>query len=169
MELEVFYKENYPKMLKYVVRKISNRVEAEDILQEVFVSCLRNFSKFDATKSTLSTWLYVCVNNRIKNFYRDKKNIISVELIDLEKLLKTDSDLDQSIKLLQIRSSLATSIRMLPILQQRVIVQRYFRDQTTLEISNALDVSQEYVRVLQERALRKLANDASLKMYLKEC
>jgi len=169
MELEDFYIENYQKMLKYVVRRINNRVEAEDILQEVFVSCLRNYSKFDATKSTLSTWLYVCVNNRIKNFYRDKKSIVSVESIDLEKLLKTDSDLDQSIKLLQLRNSLAASIRTLSILQQRVIVLRYFGDQTTLEISSMLGVSQEYVRVLQRRAMQKLANDASLKMYFKEC
>jgi len=169
MELEDFYIENYQKMLKYVVRRINNRVEAEDILQEVFVSCLRNYSKFDATKSTLSTWLYVCVNNRIKNFYRDKKSIVSFESIDLEKLLKTDSDLDQSIKLLQLRNSLAASIRTLSILQQRVIVLRYFGDQTTLEISSMLGVSQEYVRVLQRRAMQKLANDASLKMYFKEC
>lgn len=169
MDLEAFYKDNYKIMLNYIVRRISNRVVAEDVLQEVFVSCLKNYSKFDATKSTLSTWLYVSINNRIKNFYRDKSDSISIDSIDLEKLLKTDSDLDQSIKIIQLRNTLAAAIRILPILQQRVIVLRYFGDQTTLEISHALNVSQEYVRVLQKRALQKLANDASLKMYIKEC
>lgn len=63
------------------LKLIENAHDAEDLTEEAFVYCYRRYADYDPGKSALSTWLYLVVNSRIKNYYRDRK-----EAVDLEEL-----------------------------------------------------------------------------------
>ena len=46
MALTQIYEENFDKIYRYVVLKIGDRTEAEDITQQVFINALKSISSF---------------------------------------------------------------------------------------------------------------------------
>lgn len=153
--IEQLYCEYYMKVYAYIRRKIGNSEDAEDLTQEVFEYCYKRFDLFDATKSSLSTWLFLIVNSRLKNYYRDKR---ITECIDnYEDLLPSaGNDMDRAIFLEQLKESLMDALNELPERQREVVVCKYFGDMNHGEIAEKLGISEGNSRVLLTRALDKM-------------
>ncbi|MFC7348265.1 RNA polymerase sigma factor [Chryseobacterium zhengzhouense] len=58
-------------LLRRAVYLVSDKVEAEDIVQEVFISAFSSFDSFEG-KSKPLTWLMTILNHKIADFYRKK-------------------------------------------------------------------------------------------------
>lgn len=58
-------------LLRRAVYLVSDKVEAEDIVQEVFISAFSSFDSFEG-KSKPLTWLMTILNNKVADFYRKK-------------------------------------------------------------------------------------------------
>ena len=64
--------ERYAKrFMAFVVEKVIDRADAEDILQDAWIRMLRSAAKYDPTK-TWSTWAYTIVINTTKNWGRSR-------------------------------------------------------------------------------------------------
>ena len=165
---EDFYQSNYSRVLNYVRNKITANEDAEDLVSEVFLYCYNNFASYDPEKSSITTWLYLIVNSRIKNYYRDH----NVTYVDFESVVDTmqdqDIDLDQEVYIEQLHNALMTAIRSLPQRQQQIVMMRYFENRSSDEIASKLGLSPGNVRVLLSRALNKLStfNDGYWKEYI---
>ncbi len=83
-----FYKDYKPRLLNFILRKVSNRKDAEEILQDIFVSVLDSLPLF-SYKSSLFTWLCAIARHEIVDFYRRKKlkTIIFSRLPFLKKIV----------------------------------------------------------------------------------
>lgn len=166
-DYEVFYSENYDRVLYYVKNKLSSLEDAEDLTSEVFTYCYTHYDDYDPEKSSVTTWLYLIVNSRVKNFYRDH----SVTNVDYEAVSETmqdqSIDLDQGIYLEQLHGALMRAIQSLPERQQKIVMMRYFENRSGEEIAERLGTTPGNVRVLLSRALDKLAtlNDGYWKEY----
>lgn len=160
---DAFYGEYYNQIYWYIYKKINHTEDAQDLAGDVFCACYKNFSNYDPEKSSLSTWLYVIVNNRLKNYYRDRK--ISVPLDEQldEKYLQTDDDyISKAILLEDYRNILADAISALPEKYQLVVILKYFGEKQSDEISKIMNMSAVNVRVTLSRALKKI-NEILLK------
>ena len=66
------------------IRYFKNRQEAEDLVQEAFISIFKSLKQYDHTKSNFSTWsnrvvVNVCLQQlRRKNIFRDVDDIIDI-------------------------------------------------------------------------------------------
>ncbi|MCQ4139772.1 RNA polymerase sigma factor [Chryseobacterium sp. EO14] len=58
-------------LLRRAVYLLSDRVEAEDIVQEVFISAFSSYESFEG-KSQPLTWLMTILNRKVADFYRKK-------------------------------------------------------------------------------------------------
>lgn len=58
-------------LLRRAVHLLSDKVEAEDIVQEVFVSAFSSYDSFEG-KSQPLTWLMTILNRKVADFYRKK-------------------------------------------------------------------------------------------------
>ena len=87
---EDLYRQYWSGMLFYCIRKTGDRENAEDLVSDTFLYCFDHYDSFDPGKSAVSTWLYMVLNSRIKNYYRDRRE--SVDLTTLENLLSADGD-----------------------------------------------------------------------------
>ncbi len=135
--------------------KIGNAHDAEDQTEDAFVYCYRRYADYDPGKGALITWLYLVVNSRIKNYYRDRKEAVDLE--ELAPVLADDApEIEQAVYLQQLRDMLAGALQMLPERQRAIVVQRYFGQKSTAEIADSLGLSEGNVRVLLSRALRKM-------------
>ena len=155
MPYEEFYSGNYSRVLNYVRKKITSAEDAEDLTSEVFLYCYSHYSDYDPEKSSQTTWLYLIVNSRIKNYYRD--HVSHVDLEQVSAVLPDDSiDLDYGVYLEQLHDSLMKAIATLPERQQKIVYMRYFQNLSSEEIATSMNLSPGNVRVLQNRALNKL-------------
>lgn len=152
-----FYSNNYSRVLYYVKNKITSVEEAEDLTSDVFLYCYSHYDDYDPQKSSITTWLYLIVNSRIKNYYRDH----SITYVDYEVVSETmqdqNIDLDEGVYLEQLHAALIKAISTLPERQQKIIMMRYFENCSSETIAARLNISPGNVRVLLSRALDKLA------------
>lgn len=161
MPFSDFYNANYQKVVYYIANKIGNHHDAEDLASEVFMYCYSHYEDYDPSKSSLTTWLYLVVNSRIKNHYRDAKTYVDLE--SLVNVLPDDTiDMDACIYLEQLRKLLEKALATLPERQRSIVVLRYFKGKSNVEIAAQLGMSQVNVRVQLSRALdtleKKLGN-----------
>lgn len=147
-----FYSEYYQKVVFYINKKISNPFDAEDLASEIFLYCYSHYDDYDPQKSALSTWLYLIVNSRIKNHYRDAKTYVDLE--SLVGALSDDTiDMDACIYLQQMKQQLEKAMNRLPDRQRQIVKMRYFEEKSNAEVAVALGMTQINVRVQLSRAL----------------
>ena len=66
------YKDERQRLLGYIRNRIPDKVEAEDILQDVFYQLTIGFRDIRRIE-TLTAWLYKVTDNRITDLFRKKK------------------------------------------------------------------------------------------------
>lgn len=164
---EDFYSEQYDRVLYYVRNKIGNPEDAEDLTSEVFLYCYSHYDDYDPEKSSIKTWLYLIVNSRIKNYYRDHVTFADFEAVS-ETIQDHNIDLDEGIYLEQLHGALMKAIATLPERQQKIVMMRYFQNYSGEEIAKRLGITPGNVRVLLSRALNKLStlNEGYWKEYI---
>lgn len=157
LEFETYYRKYYPQVYGYIVKKVLSEEAAEDLTMDVFYSVWDKFASFDQSKATFQTWLYVIVNNKLKNFYRDRKE--NVELDD--SIAEEDNQVDEVVEAMQLqylRDQLYIALEELNELQRKVVICKYFHNMNASDIAYQTGLSPGNVRIVLKRALDKVRN-----------
>ena len=157
LQFEEFYSQYYDRIFKYILKKTADFHLAEDLAMDVFTACYKNYEKYDSQKASLGTWVYTITNNRLKNYYRDRKDFVALDE-------QTVSDEDMESTVIQasyteyLRNALADALETLNEVQQAVIILKYFKGKNSSEIALALGLSSVNVRAISSRAVKQLKN-----------
>ena len=142
-EFEDLYKVYYPKVYGYLYRKIADCFAAEDMAQEIFAVCYQKFDTYNPQKAKLSTWLFAITDNRLKNYYRDKKDYQSL-------------DVEEAILLEEQKRILAEAMEQLPLRERLIVRKKYFGNLSSKEIAAEMKITDTNARVILNRALHKI-------------
>ncbi|MBR5229437.1 MAG: sigma-70 family RNA polymerase sigma factor [Firmicutes bacterium] len=129
--------------------------DAEDLMQDVFANCYKARDNFDSSRCSEQAWVFVLAKNRLKNYYRDKKNNISLDSFEYEKKDPVDY-MSQAIHTMRCREIAAEVIKTLDERAKKIIILRFFEEKSHEEIGSILGLSTGNVRVIQGRALKKM-------------
>ncbi|MCQ2434202.1 MAG: sigma-70 family RNA polymerase sigma factor [Oscillospiraceae bacterium] len=152
---EQYYQQHYKQIYDYIYRHVLNAHTAEDLAMDSFFAAFQKLETFDPEKASFGTWLYVIVNNKLKNCYRDKK--ISVDIDDCVIPLESFEDSVIAAEYLTgMRKALADALEVLPEKQQEIVVMRYFKNLNSTEIAEQLGMTAGNVRVTLNRSMAKL-------------
>jgi RNA polymerase sigma-70 factor (ECF subfamily) len=147
------YEQNFERVYAFIVRRVRNRHEAEDVTAEVFQHALANLSKFEWRGVPFAVWLFRIAANAIA----DRWKKLSREAID-----RATDDLDQPHwPDIERRVSLFKLVNDLPADQRSVILKRFIEEKSIREIAQELQRSEGAVKQLQFRALENLRARAS--------
>ncbi|MGD0756783.1 MAG: sigma-70 family RNA polymerase sigma factor [Bacteroidales bacterium] len=144
-KIGVVYNDERKRLLGYIRRRISDQVEAEDILQDVFYQLTVGFRDIRKIEN-LTAWLYRVADNRITDLFR-KKRPVSISYSENSK-----NDDDGPLSLQEILPSLGSkpeddelkemiwetieeTLSELPEEQKNVFVASEFEDMSFKEIS----------------------------------
>ena len=139
------YKDERKRLLGYIKNRIPDKVEAEDILQDVFYQLTVGFNDIRRIES-LTTWLYRVADNRITDLFRKRKPVsISYSEnakndddgpLTLEEILPSlgSTHEDDEIKEM-IWEAIEDTLSELPQEQRSVFVENEFEDMSFKEIS----------------------------------
>lgn len=79
MTLDTMWKNYQHSLQRFVQSKVSNKEDAEDLLQEILLKAYRNIGSVQH-QSSIKSWLFQVANNAVIDFYRRKGR--NVELTD---------------------------------------------------------------------------------------
>lgn len=162
--------EHAGKIYRLALRLMGNEADAEDVLQETFLSAFKSIDRFEA-RSSLSTWLYRIASNaalmRLRRkepeqvsvdepFERDDGELVPRQLFDFCCLPEEDLLRDEA------RAELNHAIEELPPSLRSVFVLRDIEGLSTEETAEALDLSVSAVKSRLMRARLKLRERLSL-------
>jgi len=165
--------QQHHRQMIHVARGIIGDAQAEEVVQEAWVSIYRNLTKFEG-RSSLKTWMFTIVSNGAKT--RLRKESRQVSMADVEGTLSgVPEDLfnpeggwskpppkwdintpDQLLEEDQLQECIEKTAAGLPEQQRAVFVLREVEQQSLNEVRNMLDLSDSNVRVLLHRARVKL-------------
>ena len=144
------YKVERQRLLGYIRNRIPDKVEAEDILQDVFYQLTVGFRDIRRIE-TLTAWLYKVADNRITDLFRKKKPV-RINYSDnakdddegpltLEEILPSlgSSPDDEEIKDL-IWETIEETLSDMPEEQREVFVATEFEDKSFKEISELTSI-----------------------------
>jgi len=155
LSFEEYFNRYYSQVLGYVIKKIGNYHNAEDLTMECFAICYRKFDEFDSQKASFGTWLYTIVNNKIKNYYRDNKHFEVINS-NLNFSVNFSDDLEEASYIQHLRDILADALEQLNEVQRKIIIYKYYKKMNSNEIAQILGLSSGNVRVQLARTLEKM-------------
>ncbi len=149
------YERYFDVLYVHACKKLENKEEARDVIQEVFVTIWDKRKSLSLTGS-LSAYLFTAVRNRIINIYL-RKRIESVYVESLQKSIEEGlCQTDHPVRANQLNSMIEMEIAALPAKMQEIFKlsrNEYF---THREIASELNLSEQTVRKQINNALRIL-------------
>jgi RNA polymerase sigma-70 factor, ECF subfamily len=142
------YEEHFERVYAYVLRRVSDRSEAQDITADVFQQALANIGRFEWRGVPFAAWLYRIAANAVADHY--------VRAARTSPSSPAQSATDESYEDVERRAALFRSVDRLPPDQRRVIVLRFAEEKSIREIAQALGRSEGAVKQLQWRGLQSL-------------
>ncbi|MFC1865433.1 ECF subfamily RNA polymerase sigma factor, BldN family [Chloroflexota bacterium] len=157
------YEEYFDKIYRYIAFKIGNRVEAEDMTQQVFVKALHSISSYKWRGLPFSAWLFRIAHNQVVDHLRKKTRR---QVVSLNESLISSGDNPHNIteKKMDIEK-LMKAARELTAAQQDVIHLRFSGDLPIAQVSKIMGRSEGAVKALQHSAivaLRKILNSGEV-------
>jgi RNA polymerase sigma factor (sigma-70 family) len=148
--ITVAYKKEHRRLLGYIRNRISDRLDAEDILQDVFYQLTIGFRDIRRIEN-LTAWLYKVADNRITDLFRKKRPVTfsyketSTEGEDgpltLEEILPSFGTTPENEELKEmIWDTIEETLSEMPEEQRRVFIENEFEDRSFKEISERTGV-----------------------------
>jgi RNA polymerase sigma-70 factor (ECF subfamily) len=152
--LTQLYEENFDRIYRYIVLKIGDRTEAEDMTQQVFLNALKAISSFRWKGMPFSAWLYRIAHNQVVDYLRKKSKRATVPLD--ESMAAGDSDPRQVAERKMEIEQLALATKKLTGAQQEVISLRFAGELSVAEVARVMGKSEGAVKALQHSAILAL-------------
>jgi RNA polymerase sigma-70 factor, ECF subfamily len=144
------YENNFDRVYAYIVRRVRDRHEAEDLTSEVFHQALASLPRFEWRGVPFAAWLFKIAANSIID--RSKRAAKEQEILPTTEPIAEEfniEEIDRSARLFQL-------VDRLPTDQRRVIFMRFADDKSLREIAQELGRSEGAVKQLQFRAVQNL-------------
>lgn len=154
---------HYKKFYQYAYIQLGDINVAKDILQDTFLTAYEKLSSFQR-KSSMETWIYGILNNKILLYYREKQKAQNIMDTDLEKVLFKKNGQwkrewfvhqDHERENMLIRF-LKHCINTLKNQSKQVLVLKYYLNRKTEEICSVCNLSQDNVWQIIHRSKLQL-------------
>ena len=142
------YENNFDRVYAFLLRRVGNREEAEDLTAEVFHQALASISRFEWQGRPFVAWLLGIAGNIL----RDRWQRVAKQPerpAEIEEIADEDDGIERRALLLQL-------VESLPRDQRLVIIRRFVEQRSIREIAQELERSEGAVKQLQLRALENL-------------
>ena len=159
---ESLYRQYEKLVLKNAFFIIGQKEEAEDVLQQVFLSVWKSRKTFDPEKGKLSTWLYrITVNECMKKQHHKKEPVM--DLVENARLKEVTDDPVQSIMKKEQYESLLKAVNNLDSKHRSILVLRYFNDLSYDDIAKVAGIPLGTVKSRINNGLRLLREKVGVK------
>ncbi|GAA0075726.1 sigma-70 family RNA polymerase sigma factor [Clostridium sp. CTA-5] len=150
-----------PLIYTIVANKISgiySREDIEECVSDVFIDVFNNRSRIDINKGSIKAFLAVIAKRKAIDLYRKKdgkRNFHNVSIDDLFDI-SNDEDITNLVTKKEEHSKLIEAIKKLEQPDREIIIRKYYLNQSSKEISKAIDLKVNTIDKKASRCLQKL-------------
>lgn len=141
-----------PQLLSFAMRRLRNRDQAEDAVQETLLAALEGLERFGGG-SSLGTWLTGILKHKIVDAMRAS---LREELLDYDEDPSHDNGPEEGLARRRLVGALDAGLKQLPSCAAQVFVMREVMGMDTTEVCSRLAITRSNCWVMHYRVRRKL-------------
>ena len=145
------YECNFERVYAYIVHRVGNRAETEDLTSEVFHQALANLKRFEWRGIPFAAWLFRIAANLISDRWQRSGREVTDETA-MDAAQSSPAEIEEVERL----ATLFRLVNTLPDEQQRVVVLRFVEQKSIKEVARTIRKTEGAVKQLQFRALSNL-------------
>ena len=158
---EQVYDENFQAIFRYVLLRVRDVAEAQDLTSQTFLKALRSFWRLRWSPLGAGPWLYRIATNEVNSHFRrgGARKRWHVDLPPdggLEALAAERESAEQQLQRQELLRDLARALRSLDVDDQTLVILRYFEKKRYSEIARILRKRRGTLAMRTHRALHKL-------------
>jgi len=162
---EQLYNQYFSPLHRYILIRVGDSDEADDLVQTVFVKFHRNLQGWQDKGYAPSAYLYTIARSVIADYYRKKSRTGSI-LNNSEEVLALLTDASQTphqdVILAEEIQTLYSNLQRIPQNYQEILLLRYMQGLASSEIATIIGKSDVATRKMLSRAVAALAKESSL-------
>ena len=145
------YEINFERVYAYVVKRVQDRAETEDLTAEVFHQALANLKRFEWRGIPFAAWLFRIAANLISDRWQKSGREVADDCA-LELAQVSPAEIEE----VERRATLFRLVDTLPAEQRRVVVLRFVEQKSIKDVAREIRKTEGAVKQLQFRALSSL-------------
>ena len=153
--LAELYSLYFPRVYRYILARMGNPYDAEDLTEEVFLRVLDAIERFQWREAPFSAWLFRIAHNAVIS--QRRKDGARGRSSPLSEALPVDSQGPEEMVANRLAlNEIMKAAETLPEAQRRVISLRFAAGLTVAETARAMGKGEGNVKVIQHKAIAKL-------------
>jgi len=153
--LTQLYEENFDKIYRYIVLKIGDRTEAEDMTQQVFLKAFKSIFGYKFKGSPFSSWLFRIAHNQVVDYWRKKSKRATVPLDETFVGSSNSNPSSETERKMDIENLVAAT-KQLTSLQREVVSLRFAGGLSVAQVAGSMGKSEGAIKALQHSAVVSL-------------
>ena len=152
------YEAYFDKIYRYIVVRIGDRTEAEDMTQQVFLKALQSISSFKWKGAPFSAWLYRIAHNQVVDHLRkkSKRPVMPLdESLNVSNGKKESNPETMTEHSFNIEQLLAAASKLTEA-QRQVISLRFTSELPTAQVAKIMGKSEGAIKALQHSAIQAM-------------
>jgi RNA polymerase sigma-70 factor (ECF subfamily) len=159
-EVELLFREHHDQVFRTAYRVTGSAVDAEDVLQTVFLRLVRRKDKLDLSPSPGSYLHRAAVNASLDLLRsRTRSRSVSIEEVAFDAPHSTEPSPETQQIDRELQNQIRLSIATLSPKAAEIVMLKYFEGYSNLEIAEMLGTSQMVIGVLLHRARTRLRKE----------
>jgi RNA polymerase sigma-70 factor (ECF subfamily) len=146
------YEAYFDKIYRYIMMRVRNECEAEDLTQQVFMKVLESISSYKNTGVPFSSWVYRIAHNQVIDFLRQKNKKATVDIEDLQ-LPYLGEDTQHKLEKEVDAAELKKATSQLTDSQQEVLALRFTSELSIAQCAEIMGKSEGAIKALQHSAV----------------
>jgi RNA polymerase sigma-70 factor, ECF subfamily len=149
------YEAYFDKIYRYLVVRVRNEIEAEDLTQQVFMKVLQSISSYKSKGVPFSSWIYRIAHNQMVDFMRQQNKKATVDIEGLQ--LPDNADDPQQVIEQQVDvEEVKKATQKLTAAQQEVLSLRFTAEMSIAQCAEIMGKSEGAIKALQHSAVLAL-------------
>lgn len=143
----------------YAVKMVSDRMAAEDIVQNVFLKLYENLESI-RIKESINFWIFRTARNEIYTWYRRQKSYKRVfDPADTEEIqIDSGIDVPAEIEIKELSAIIAKEVHSLPEVYKEIFVLKEYADLSYREIAGVMGITEDLVKSRLFKIRKKLVD-----------
>jgi len=128
------YELNFERVYAYIVRRVQDRAETEDLTAEVFQQALANIKRFEWRGIPFAAWLFRIAANLISDRWQRSGREVAVDAEQMESAAVSPAEIEE----VERRATLFCLVDKLPAEQRRVVISRFVEQKSIKEVAREI-------------------------------
>ncbi|CVK19418.1 RNA polymerase sigma factor [Sporomusa sphaeroides] len=149
------YREYFPRIYHYVLYRVSNYHDADDLSNEIFVKLFTSLNRYQREKASLPVWIFTIARNTVIDYYRrNSRPVTSLEAIPDFSDSRPGPE-DKAVTR-ELRQHLREALASLSQREREIIALKFWSEFSNREIAGFIGISESHTGVILFRAMRRL-------------